>query len=953
MGVSLPFSRQIFFRSRCANNMPSDSSSSGRSSSSSSDSDSDSSSDESVQKFEVSKTKSTCVSGWVVTGLNESRAKIAREMFKPKFKKSTGLLTNPELDEAFYLRLKELKSSAASKANVDPLEKVYRNQTFKVLDLAKPLLFLASRVKKKKKSRAEKSAVRTALKLWAILYHDITKARRRNILTQIYPQNVGLLDDKSILPTGGEHLFGPKFTQALVEQVKTLNALNQASGGGRNGRSSQSSSGHNYRSGSSQHGSQQGTSSSGGQQQQNSNRYVPTSLAFPGSFGGQIARFASEWSKLTLDPWVLSTVIEGFRLEFLSEPVQHFVQPNATMDAQQFECCRQEVSSLLEKGAVVRATQGQGFISSIFLIAKRSGGFRPIINLRGLNQFLIHQKFKMEGISTVRHTVREGDWLAKLDLKDAYLTVPVYEGHRRFLRFKWGRDLFEFVSLPFGLSSAPWAFTKLLRVVVAYLRKNGLRLVIYLDDILIVADSESATRLAVSQIKALLQSLGFVISSEKSEEDPVQSLEYIGLIVNAPSMRLVLPDRKKQDILRLCKVALKDARVCRKDIEKIIGNLNWASAAVDFAPAHFRGLQILLNSHRHESGVFPLSVEAKSDLHWWLSEANFSAGRSLIFPSPEISIYSDASLSGWGAVYDDVRTGGPWAEGEIGQHINFLELLAALKALQCFTATLTDTAVELKIDNTSAVSYINRLGGCKSENLCSIALQISNWCELRRISLSAVFVPGVMNILADAESRKPLSTGDWKLDPRAFRSVQSVWNSQVDMFASSWNAQLPIFVSRFPQPGAWKTDALSVCWKDLAGFCFPPFSLIPFCLSKIRREKATIVLIAPFWPSQYWFPSLLELATDFPLLLPPSRSLLTSPLGEGHPLIVNGSLRLIAWRLSGVVSESAAFHLKLSSSYWGQLAQIHTLHISPPGALGAVGVLHGKPIPCRLASMMF
>ena len=127
-----------------------------------------------------------------------------------------------------------------------------------------------------------------------------------------------------------------------------------------------------------------------------------------------------------------------------------------------------------------------------------------------------------------------------------------------------------------------------------------------------------------------------------------------------------------------------------------------------------------------------------------------------------------------GAVYEEVRTGGPWSEGEIGQHINFLELLAALKALQCFTVTLTDTASELKIDKTSAVSYINRLGGCKSENLCSIALRISSWCEQRWLSLSAVFVPGEMNILADAESRRPLSTGDWKLDLLVFSSVQSV-----------------------------------------------------------------------------------------------------------------------------------------------------------------------------------
>ena len=123
---------------------------------------------------------------------------------------------------------------------------------------------------------------------------------------------------------------------------------------------------------------------------------------------------------------------EGFRLEFIADPIQSFIQPNAPMDATQHECCQKEVLSLLEKGAVVRAGQDVGFISGIFLIPKRSGGYRPIINLKGLNTFLTAHKFKMEGISTVRHTIREGDWLAKLDLKDAYLTIAFCPEHKGF-----------------------------------------------------------------------------------------------------------------------------------------------------------------------------------------------------------------------------------------------------------------------------------------------------------------------------------------------------------------------------------------------------------------------------------------------------------------------------------------------------------------------------------------
>lgn len=409
----------------------------GSSSESSSDSSSTSASDSSrgggVKKFQFSSAKSTSLAGWAVSGLDDARTKSAREAFRPKLKKNADLLINPNLDEAFYIRLKTVKSSSATKANIDPIEKIYRNQTFKILDLVKPIMFLASRTRKKKKSRADAKAVKTALKLWAVLYHDITNARRRNILAQIYPQNIGLLDDKAILPAGGEHLFGPKFTQALVEQVKTLNALENAGGApcpsGSNSGQRQSNRGFSQ---------PPSTSFSGGRYSNfNGSRYVQTILAFDGSFGGRIARFAVEWSKLTLDPWILSTVSQGLHLDFISEPVQFTIQPNACMDAVQHDCCEQEVHSLLEKGAIIRARE-QGFISSIFLIPKRTGGYRPIINLKALNRFLYHRKFKMEGISSVKHTIREGDWLTKLDLKDAYLTVPISEGHRKFLQFKWG-----------------------------------------------------------------------------------------------------------------------------------------------------------------------------------------------------------------------------------------------------------------------------------------------------------------------------------------------------------------------------------------------------------------------------------------------------------------------------------------------------------------------------------
>ena len=96
-----------------------------------------------------------------------------------------------------------------------------------------------------------------------------------------------------------------------------------------------------------------------------------------------------------------------------------------------------------------------------------------------------------------------------------------------------------------------------------------------------------------------------------------------------------------------------------------------------------------------------------------------------------------------------------------------------------------------------------------------------------------------------------------------------------------------------PPAGGLEDGRLLVQLEGSVGVLLPPFNLIPFYLTKIRQEQAEIVLVAPYWPSQFWFPSLMELATDIPVLLFPSKSLLTSPLGECHPLTVSEVIRLI------------------------------------------------------------
>lgn len=193
----------------------------------------------------------------------------------------------------------------------------------------------------------------------------------------------------------------------------------------------------------------------------------------------------------------------------------------------------------------------------------------------------------MEGIQTVQHIATKGNWFTKLDLKDAYLTVPVYSAFRSSLCFKTEGKFFKFVAMPFGLATAPRAFTKLLRPVVAHLRRVGTRVVIYLDDILLLHSSKERAREEGQKVKSLLESLGFVLSGEKSIEEPSQTIEYKGLIICSIPMSFSLTEKKSRDIQRLCDRALRSDRFSLRDISTILGNFNsGATPAVCYAQAH-------------------------------------------------------------------------------------------------------------------------------------------------------------------------------------------------------------------------------------------------------------------------------------------------------------------------------------------------------------------------------
>ncbi|XP_074655638.1 uncharacterized protein LOC141909152 [Tubulanus polymorphus] len=205
-----------------------------------------------------------------------------------------------------------------------------------------------------------------------------------------------------------------------------------------------------------------------------------------------------------------------------------------------------------------------------------------------------------------------------------------------------------------------------------------------------------------------------------------------------------------------------------------------------------------------------LSDEAKTDLIWWIENISHSASAPITRHAPDITITTDASLSGWGAIINQTKTYGFWNPQEKLNHINILELRAVLFALLSFSGLIQNKHILVQLDNTVAVAYIKNQGGTKSPQLNSLAKQIWQLVFKFNSWLSVTHISGISNFDADILSRVQSVNKEWQLDKTAFSDIIRVFGQpEIDLFASRINTQRVKFISWHPDPQAFCIDAFT------------------------------------------------------------------------------------------------------------------------------------------------
>ena len=581
------------------------------------------------------------------------------------------------------------------------------------------------------------------------------------------------------------------------------------------------------------------------------------------------------------------------------------------------------------------------YVSRIFEVPKKTGDFRLILDLSDLNQFIKKVHFKMDGLDNIVSLISQSDFLASLDLQDAFLSIPMHPSCFKYLCFDFEGTRYCFVALVFGLTCAPRIFTKMLKVPLSYLRLRGSRCSAWLDDILLVNSSSQSSSEQISFCISFLESLGFIIKPSKSHLVPTQSLQHVGFLWDTVKFVVSVPTDKVANLQALCSSALSSSSISIRFLARIIGIIDSFRFGCPIAPLHYRSLQFDLISHVSPTVDWDLRISlsssARSDLLWWIG-CDLDLPPAPLSPfSPTHTMETDASLTGWGAfLSSSCYTQGKWSHSEAAFHINYLELLAVFLGIRSLLPGFSSISLLVLSDNTPTVNYINHMGGTRSRPLCSLSLDLWDYCVSHNIRLMASYFPGSDNSRADHLSRHFSDNHDYSLSSSWFSKLHSNLDFclDIDLFASRLHHHLPRYSSRFPDPDAEFVDAFSSIWSGNL-YLFPPVVLLGRVLHKFIRDNCAFgLLIAPFRPSSPIFTTILDLCISPPISLPDS-----AVHREPHHCKVSP---LMAWTISCNHSLRAEF-LQTLPQYCSEISSLtpsgNTVHI---GQNSPVGVTEGK-----------
>lgn len=654
------------------------------------------------------------------------------------------------------------------------------------------------------------------------------------------------------------------------------------------------------------------------------------------------------WASAGASSVVLSWLRHGVRLPWSRAPPRPFHQGVSLKDQPPAERAwlLTELQRLLDSGALEPATSDR-YVTRAFLVPKpgQAGKWRLVVDLRWVNTHLRKQSLRMETLKSLKHLAQAGDYCFSLDLTDGFHCVPVHPSDRQYLTVHvHGVGLMQFAALPFGLTTSPFAFCKVMRSFVAALRSplavaptaappppprlpepppryipphqrrrpeaptpseprtladllprfrrlmsTGLRVLPYMDDFLVFCRHYEDALAARSYVEAVLDLLGLRRNPNKGQWEPVQALTHLGLGIDTASGKFFVPPERLQRLQDfatdlLCQAGRNRGLVQKRRLAAFAGLAQSLYLALPPARLFLRPVHDTVASAPGWSSDVRLSSATRTSLRWFSALPARWNGRD-IWRSPHTAIlHCDASKLAWGAVLNLRKPArGYWRPHQQNEHITLLELRAVLYACETFRTEIRGKTVRLWEDNQAVVAILHSWT-TRSPDILRVLRQLWLFLDTNNTSLDAKYISTHENVQADALSRLRDSS-DWQLHPAVFADLDARWGPHtVDRFATTLNTHCARFNSQWGDPRSEGVDAFAQDnWASELNWCNPPWSELNRLAQLLRETGASATVVAPHWPAQPWFQQLTALSAET-VTLPPSPSLFSPGRlgGSGH-----------------------------------------------------------------------
>ncbi len=535
------------------------------------------------------------------------------------------------------------------------------------------------------------------------------------------------------------------------------------------------------------------------------------------------------WRRIGASGTVLNWILEGVPLHIVDPPPKCNL-PNCVTGFHAESFVDQEVANLLRQDCICHfpATEAH-CILPLTVVSKKGGKLWLVLDCRHLNHAISCPSFKQEGLDFVSSQIRTGDRLLSADISSGFHHLRISLRERKFLCFTWRHHTFCWTVLPFGVKSAPYLFSSVIKEVVKYFRASDIRCTAWVDDFLFMI-GQDVLNTQETFIHATFHNLGVTLNEQKCDFSPTPTTSFVGFLVHSEGDKgpwLQVPAKKISALHRLLRRVLLQSSVSARTLACLTGKCVSLSRAVIPGKLLLRNVYRCISQKLDWNSHIFVDRATRADLEWWIQALPNWNGRPLLQANVHQQIYTDASGMGWGGwtSQNNVDEGGTWTTRQVLHHSNVKELMAVWETLRSLP-NVHNKVIQVISDNVSTVACINRLSS-SSDRMASVMRQVLAWCENRDVTLVAHHLSGVQNTRADHLSRV-LYRHEWQLNPLIFQQLNAMWGPfQVDRFASASTALLPVYNSLFLDPHMSGVDAMAQDWRGTNNWWNPPFALLP------------------------------------------------------------------------------------------------------------------------------